>query len=86
MDDKLEKERKELLKKHATELKKQIVGKEENRELGKKQKEVENKKFNDNWEAQKTLVEKIKTDKIKQLNGLSIPGKYVVDLEKKQIH
>ena len=62
------------------------MGKEEGRELGKKQKEVENKKFNQNWEAQKTLVEKIKKEKINELTGLNIPSKYVVDLEKKQVH
>ena len=54
--------------------------------MGKKQKEVENKKFNQNWEAQKTLVEKIKKEKINELTGLNIPSKYVVDLEKKQVH
>jgi hypothetical protein len=45
MEEQLEKERKELLKKHANELKKQIVGKEEGKEQSKKVKEIENKKF-----------------------------------------
>jgi hypothetical protein len=41
----LEKERKALLFKHASELKKQIASKEENEEQAKKLKELENKKF-----------------------------------------
>jgi hypothetical protein len=52
------------LKKHAKELKKQIIDKEENKEQSSKIKEIENKKFQENWEAQKTLVEKIKVEKI----------------------
>jgi hypothetical protein len=64
IEEKLEKERKELLKKHATELKKQIIDKEENKEQSSRLKEIENKKFQENWEAQKRLVEKIKEEKI----------------------
>ena len=38
MDERLEKERKELLKKHASELKKQIADKEESKQQAKKKK------------------------------------------------
>lgn len=85
MEDKLEKERKELLKKHANELKKQIVDKEENKEQSTKKKEIENKKFQETWEAQKTLVEKIKVDKINELKSLNVPEKYIVELQNKPI-
>jgi hypothetical protein len=85
VQEKLEKERKELLKKHANELKKQIIDKEENKEQSSKQKEIQNKKFQDNWEAQKTLVEKIKVEKINELKNLNIPDKYIVELQNKPI-
>jgi hypothetical protein len=45
VEDKLEKERKSLLKKHANELKKQIIDKEENKDQSHKLKEIENKRF-----------------------------------------
>ena len=32
------------------------------------------------------MVEQIKDEKIQELGAMSIPGKYVVDLEKKKIH
>lgn len=78
VEQKLEKERKELLKKHANEVKKQITDKHEGVEQSKKIKELENKKFQENWEAQKVLVEKIKEEKIQELRNLNIPEKYIV--------
>jgi hypothetical protein len=73
------------LKKHANELKKQIVDKEENKDQSTKKKEIENKKFQETWEAQKTLVEKIKVDKINELKSLNVPEKYIVELQNKPI-
>ena len=52
----MEDERKALLLKHAKEIKKQIVEKEENANLARQQKDIENKKFKETWEAQKHLV------------------------------
>lgn len=53
-----------MLLKHANELKKQISTKDQGNHQAKKLKEIENKKFAENWEAQKTKVEKIKEEKI----------------------
>ena len=74
-----------MLLKHANELKKQIANKEEDEELGKKVKEINNKKFQENWEAQKILVDKIKEEKIQELKNLNIPDKYIVELKNKPI-
>lgn len=73
------------MKKHANELKKQIVDKEENKEQSTKKKEIENKKFQETWEAQKSLVEKIKVEKINELKNLNVPEKYIVELQNKPI-
>ena len=72
--------------KHAKELKKQISNKEEEGQQNKKVKEIENKKFQENWESQKVKVEKIKEEKIKVLKDLSVPEKYIVELQNKPIH
>ena len=49
-------------------------------------KEIENKKFQENWESQKVKVDKIKEEKIEQLKNLNIPDKYIVELKNKPIH
>lgn len=49
MEEQLEDERKALLLKHANEIKKQIVEKDEGRCLAKQQKDIENKKFKETW-------------------------------------
>lgn len=48
-------------------------------------KEINNKKFQENWEAQKILVDKIKEEKIQELKNLNIPDKYIVELKNKPI-
>lgn len=53
--------------------------------MGKKVKEINNKKFQENWEAQKILVDKIKEEKIQELKNLNIPDKYIVELKNKPI-
>ena len=58
---------------------------DEDKEQSKKLKEVNNKKFAENWEAQKTLVEKIKEEKIQELKSLNVPEKYIVELKNKPI-
>ena len=75
-----------MLLKHASELKKQIANKEEGCQQAKKVKEIENKKFQENWESQKVKVDKIKEEKIDQLKSLNIPDKYIVELKNKPIH
>ena len=75
-----------MLLKHASELKKQISSKDEDCNQNKKVKEIENKKFQENWESQKVKVERIKEEKIKVLKDLSVPEKYIVELKNKPIH
>ena len=72
--------------KHALELKKQIVEKDEDKKQSKKVVEIENQKFQESCQGQRALLEKIKQDKIKELRDLSVPDKYIVELENKKIH
>ena len=86
IEQKLENEKKSLLKKHADELKKQIVEKEEQRQQFKKITDIENQQIKETHQGQKALLEKIKQNKIKQLKDLSIPDKYIVELEMKKVN
>ena len=86
LEEKLEHERKQLLKKHADELKKQIVEKGEQRHQSGKIKDIENQQLQETYQGQRALIEKIKQDKIKELQSLNIPSKYIVELENKKIH
>lgn len=86
LEEKLENERKELLKKHALELKKQIVEKSEGQLQQEKTREIENQQLKETFQGQKALLERIKQDKIKELKQLSVPDKYIVELENKKIH
>ena len=74
------------MKKHALDVKKQMAEKSEQREQDKKVVAVENKQLKDVYQGQKDLIEKIKKDKINDLKGLSIPEKYIVELENKKIN
>jgi len=65
LEEKLENERKELLKKHASELKKQIVEKHENKDQQSKTREVENQQLQETFQGQKALLERIKQEKIR---------------------
>lgn len=86
LEEKLENERKELLKKHAVELKKQIVEKKELTEEQKKTKDIENQQLQETFQGQKALLERIKQEKIRELRELNVPDKYIVELENKKIH
>ena len=85
MEEKLENEREELLKKHALELKKQMVAKGEKVNQDKKVKDVENQNQQENFMAQRHLLEKVKQEKINELKSLNVPEKYIVELENKKI-
>lgn len=63
-----------------------MAEKSEQREQDKKVVAVENKQLKDVYQGQKDLIEKIKKDKINDLKGLSIPEKYIVELENKKIN
>ena len=86
LEEKLENERKELLKKHAVGLKKQIVEKKELTEEQKKTKDIENQQLQETFQGQKALLERIKQEKIRELRELNVPDKYIVELENKKIH
>ena len=86
LEEKLENERKDLLKKHASELKKQMVEKSEKNEQQKKVKETENQDMESNFMAQRHLLEKVKKEKINELKNLNVPEKYIVELENKKIY
>ena len=63
-----------------------MAEKSEQREQDKKVVAVENKQLKDVYQGQKDLIEKIKKDKINDLKSLSIPEKYIVELENKKIN
>lgn len=86
LEERLEQERKELLKKHAVELKKQIVEKHEGKEEGRKERDIENQQLQETFQGQKALLERIKQEKIRELRELNVPDKYIVELENKKIH
>ncbi len=86
LEEKLENERKELLKKHATELKKQIVGKGQAKQEDRKTKDIENQQLQETFQGQKALLERIKQEKIRELKELNVPDKYIVELENKKIN
>jgi predicted sulfurtransferase len=56
LEAKLENERKELLRKHAVELKKQIVEKQELKEESKKVREIDNQQLQETFQGQKALL------------------------------
>lgn len=86
LEAKLENERKELLRKHAVELKKQIVEKQELKEESKKVREIDNQQLQETFQGQKALLQRIKQEKIRQLRDLNVPDKYIVELESKKIY
>ncbi len=46
----------------------------------------QNQQEQENFKAKKLLMEKAKQEKINELKGLSIPDKYIVELEKKKVY
>ena len=75
-----------MLLKHAKQLKKQIVDKDEHKHQEKAVTGIENQKLQETFQGQKALLEKIKQDKIRELKDLNVPEKYIVDLENKKIN
>ncbi|CAK89143.1 unnamed protein product (macronuclear) [Paramecium tetraurelia] len=74
-----------LRKKHAEELRKQIIQNEERKKQEERDKLEEGKKIKDRLNQEKRLLESIKDTKLKDLNEKSIPDKYKAELAKKKI-
>lgn len=75
-----------MLKKHAIEVKKQIVENAEKKDQGKKVVDIENQQTKEVFQGQKDLLERIKKNKINELKNLSIPDKFIVELENKKVN
>ena len=82
---KLEKEKEDLLKKHAEELRKQISLNEELKKQAERDRLEEGKKIKDNLANHKQLLENIKSKKLEDLKGLGIKDKYTSELARKKI-
>ena len=82
---KLEKEKEDLLKNHAEELRKQIALNEELKKQGERDRLEEGKKIKDNLKNHKQLLENIKSKKLDELKGLTIKEKYTSELARKKI-
>jgi len=82
---KLEKEKEDLLKKHAEELRKQIALNEELKKQAERDRLEEGKKIKDNLVNHKQLLENIKSKKLDDLKSLSIKEKYTSELARKKI-
>ena len=81
----LEKERADLLRKHAEELRKQISMNEENKKELEKMKLEEGKKTKEELENHKRKLEEIKNQKLQELRGMGVKDKYTTELAKKKI-
>ena len=86
-DSEMRAERERLVKitSHAAEIKKQIATKDESQFQKLRSKYEESKKIKDDQQAELRLLEKIKERKIKELEGMGVPEKYIVDLKKQKI-
>lgn len=73
------------MKKHATEIKKQMQSNDEMKRQYSRIKEEEARKIKEQHESQRLFLEKIKQDKIRELRELEVPDKYIVELENKKI-
>ena len=79
---KLEKEKQDLVKKHADELRKQIAINEENAKQLDKDRLEEGKKIKDKQQNYKALVDSIKQKKLQEMKALGIQPKYQAELAK----
>ena len=75
-----------MLKKHAIEVKKQIVENSEKKDQEKKVTDIENQQTKEVFQGQKDLLERIKKNKINELKHLSVPEKFIVELENKKVN
>ena len=82
---KIDKEREEMLKKHAEELRKQISIKEELRKQEERDGLEEGKKIKDQLKRHKEILEDIKYKKLEELKKQGIPDKYTAELSRKKI-
>ena len=82
---KIDKEREEMLKKHAEELRKQISIKEELRKQEERDRLEEGKKIKDQLKRHKEILEDIKYKKLEELKKQGIPDKYTAELSRKKI-
>ena len=85
LDLKFQQEKKQKIKEHAEELKKQIILHEEKKGQEKRDYLEEGKKVRDSLFHQKALIEEIKESKLNDLKTYGIPEKYQYDLAKKKI-
>ena len=84
-DLQLEKDRGDLLKKHAEEIRKQIALNEEKKRQEERLKLEEGKKMKDQLESHKERLEEIKQAKLEELKSMGIKDKYTAELNKKKI-
>jgi len=80
-----EQERKAMIKGHAEQVRKQMAQREEKAKQDKKIQLEEGKKIKNQLAAEKRLLEKLKEEKVNELQAENIPGKYQRDLAKKKI-
>lgn len=70
---------------HAAEIKKQMASKDESMFQALRSKYEESKKIKDDQQSELRVLEKIKERKIKELEDMGVPEKYIVDLKKQKI-
>ena len=81
----IEEEKKEVLKKHASQLRSQINANEDKSKQERLDYLEEGRKVRSKIEEEKRKIEAIKNKKLDQLNNLDIPDKYKAELAKKKI-
>ena len=81
----IEEEKKEVLKKHASQLRSQINANEDKSKQERLDYLEEGRKVRSKIEEEKRKIEAIKNKKLDQLHNLDIPDKYKAELAKKKI-
>ena len=81
----IEEEKKEVLKKHASQLRSQIQTNEDKSKQDRLDYLEEGRKVRQKIEEERRKIEAIKQKKLDQLNNLEIPDKYKAELAKKRI-
>ncbi len=81
----IEEEKKEVLKKHASQLRSQITANEDKGKQERLDYLEEGRKVRSKIEEEKRKIEAIKQKKLEGLNQLEIPDKYKAELAKKKI-
>ena len=78
-------EKEQLVNNHASELKKQMALNDEKKKQDKRSYLEEGKKMKDKLTAEKKTLERIKDNKLQELQAQGIKDKYQTDLSKKKI-